>query len=192
SHRSGITYGYNSACGIIQDVLPTLDIGLWIRCILESHAGIEDCFIASLDLSGSIEDSRHKFWLAECRPAVSEINEIGIVLQNKRFLGCEDLIQIVGTRANPEMTMFLVPFFEICITQVCFLLGNVLTKGGLIRNVGFARSLVEILGQDLEAGSTHPTCVFNLGSIRFILGISKFASRFRQIRNSQDLPTVLP
>ena len=160
--RRGIANCHNSTGGIIENVFHALDISLWIRLILEGYRGIEDSFLTSLDLARSIQSGLCNLRLAEHCPAIGQVGEVRVVLQDQGFLGGEDLIQIVRTRPNPEMTMIVIPFLQVGITQVGFFLGNVLTEGRLIRDVGFARCLIEILGQDFEAGSTNPAGFFDL------------------------------
>jgi hypothetical protein len=57
------------------------------------------------------------------------------VLQHKGFLGCEDLIQIVGTGPNPEVTMIFKPLLEVGIAQIGLFLGNIFPKGRLVGDV---------------------------------------------------------
>src|SRR5215207_7054976 len=163
-----VANGHYGASCIVQNVFCLRDIRLGIGLILERDRDIEDRFFSTLYLCWSIEQGRSPLWLTELRPAIREIGEFAEVLQDGSLLGSKDLIQVIWTRSDPEVTVILVPLLQIGITPVSLFLGNVLAQGRLERYVGFRCGLVEILVEDLEAGSAHPTGLFDLTGICLI------------------------
>ena len=55
--------------------------------------------------------------------------------------------------------MICIPFLEVGIAQIGFLLGYILAKGRFVGNIGFCGSLIEILGKDFEAEPVSPTVI---------------------------------
>ena len=61
--RGGIADSHHSTGGIIENVFHVLDIGLWVRLVLEGDRRIEDGFLTGLDLARSIQGGLGNPWL---------------------------------------------------------------------------------------------------------------------------------
>ncbi len=105
--RGGIANSHHCTRGIIQNVFHIPNICLCIGLVLEGDQGIEYGFLAGLDLARSIQGGLRQPWLGKLRPAIGFIREVLVLLQDQGFLREEDLVQIVGTRPDPEMTVIL-------------------------------------------------------------------------------------